>query len=67
MLLGQLAGQRLLEGGGAAAQIGETTATSEELAALLQEPQLRDARGVKTDIVKKRVNRLAVNVHRRVE
>ena len=59
MLLGQLAGQRLLEGGGAAAQIGETTATSEELAALQQEPQLRDARGVKTDIVKKRVNRLA--------
>ena len=35
MLLGQLAGQRLVEGGRAAAQIGETTATSEELAALL--------------------------------
>ena len=71
MLLGQLAGQRLLEGGGATAQIDETAATAlEELAALLQQPLPRDGRRVVEAggyTVKQRVQRLAANAHGRVE
>ena len=67
----KLAFQRLLEGGGATAQIDETAATAlEELAALLQQPLPRDGqRGVEAggDTVKQRVQRLAANTHRRVE
>ena len=65
MLVGQFAGQCVLEGGGATAQIGETAATTlEELAALLQQPLLRDGRRVIEAgryAVEQRVKRLAAN------
>ena len=70
-LLGQLAGQRLVEGGRAAPQIGEAAATAlEELAALLQQPLLRDCRRVGEAggyTIEQRVKRLAATAHVRVE
>eukprot|EP00964_Phaeocystis_antarctica_P000600 scaffold332_cov64-Phaeocystis_antarctica.AAC.4 len=71
MLLSQFTGQYLLEGGGATAKVGETAATTlEQLAALLQQPLLRDGRRIYEAgryTVEQRSQRLAANEHGRVK